>query len=86
MVEAPSAADVIKQQIELDNSIKKLAASAAAERKASDDRVVINSRGERRVLRVIETPLHGSADVALGGYAIDSTGLDKAKVGTAPAY
>ncbi len=79
MVEAPNAGDVIKQQIELDNSIKTLAASAASARKASDSRVVINSRGERRVLRVIETPLHGSADAALGGYAIDSTGLDKAK-------
>ena len=79
MVEAPSAADVIKQQIELDNAIKTLAAKAAAERKPSDDRVVINSRGERRVLRVIETPLHASGDAALGGYAIDSTGLDKAR-------
>ncbi len=79
IVEAPSAADVIKQQIELDNSIKKLAATAASERKPNDDKVVINSRGERRVLRVIETPLHGSGDAALGGYAIDSTGLDKAK-------
>ena len=79
MVEAPNAGDVIKQQIELDNSIKTLAASAASERKASDDRVVINSRGERRVLRVIETPLHGSGDAALGGYAIDSTALDKTK-------
>ena len=79
MVEAASAADVVKQQIELDNSIKSIAATAAKESKPSDDKVVINSRGERRVLRVIETPLHGSGDASLGGYAIDSTGLDKAK-------
>ncbi|MFC2952331.1 PAS-domain containing protein [Marinicaulis aureus] len=79
VVEAPNAADVIKQQIELDNSIRKLAASAASERKASEGRAVINSRGERRVFRIVETPLHGSGDAALGGVAIDVTELDKAK-------
>lgn len=79
-VEAPSAADVIKQQIELDNSIKKLAAAVAEESKPNDSHVVVNSRGERRVLRIIETPLHGSGDAALGGYAIDITELDKTKV------
>jgi len=79
VVEAPSAGDVVKQQIELDNSIKKLAASAAAERKANEGRAVINSRGERRVFRIVETPLHGSGDAALGGVAIDVTELDKAR-------
>ncbi|WP_375208196.1 sensor histidine kinase [Hyphococcus sp.] len=79
VVEAPSAADVIKQQIELDNSIKKLASSAATERKANEGRAVINSRGERRVFRIVETPLHGSGDAALGGVAIDITEQDKAK-------
>ncbi len=79
IVEAPNAADVIKQQIELDNSIKKLAASAATERKANEGRAVINSRGERRVFRIVETPLHGSGDAALGGVAIDITEQDKAK-------
>ena len=79
IVEAPSAVDVIKQQIELDNSVKAIAARAAADRTPGEDRIVINSRGERRVLRVIETPLHESGDASLGGYAIDSTGLDKAK-------
>ena len=79
IVEAPSAADVIKQQIELDNTIKKLAATAAAERKANEGRAVINSRGERRVYRIFETPLHGSGDAALGGVALDVTELDKAR-------
>ncbi len=79
VVEAPSIGDVIKQQTELDNSIKKLAASAAAERKASESKAVINSRGERRVFRIVETPLHGSGDAALGGVAIDVTEQDKAK-------
>ena len=80
MVEAASLSDVVKQQIELDNSIRKLAASAASDRKAGEARVVINSRGDRRVLRVVESPLHGSGDAALGGCAIDITELDKAKV------
>ncbi len=79
IVEAPSASDVIKQQIELDNSIKNLAATAAAERTPCEDRIVINSCGERRVLRIIETPLHGSGDAAIGGCAIDTTALDKTK-------
>ena len=79
IVEAPSVADVIKQQVELDNTIKKLAATAASERKAHEGHAVINSRGERRVFRIVETPLHGSGDASLGGVAVDITELDKAK-------
>jgi signal transduction histidine kinase/predicted RNA-binding protein with TRAM domain len=79
LVEASSVGDVIKQQIELDNTIRKLAASAAAERKAHEGRAVINSRGDRRVFRIVETPLHGSGDAAMGGFAIDVTEQDKAK-------
>lgn len=79
VVEAPSVADVIKQQTELDNTIRKLAATAASERKAHEGRAVINSRGERRVFRIVETPLHGSGEASLGGVAIDVTELDKAK-------
>jgi signal transduction histidine kinase len=78
-VEATSAAEVIRQQTELDPSIKNVAGNAATERKASEGRIIINSRGERRVLRVIESPLHGSGDAALGGFAIDATELDKTK-------
>ncbi len=79
LVEAPNVADVLKQQIELDNTIRKLASTAASERKANEGRAVINTRGERRVYRIIETPLHGSGDAAMGGVAIDVTELDKAK-------
>ncbi|MEO1136607.1 MAG: PAS-domain containing protein, partial [Pseudomonadota bacterium] len=79
LVEAPSVADVIKQQTELDNSIRKLASTAASERKPNEGRAIINSRGDRRVFRIIESPLHGSGDAALGGFAIDVTELDKAK-------
>ncbi len=80
IVEAPSAADAVKQQIELDNTIRKIAASAATERKANEGRAVINSRGERRVYKIVETPLHGSGDAALGGVALDITELDKARI------
>jgi signal transduction histidine kinase len=79
IVEAPSVADVIKQQTELDNTIKKLAATAASERRAHEGRAVINTRGERRVFRIVETPLHGSGEASLGGVAIDVTELDKAR-------
>ena len=79
IVEAASLSDVLKQQVEIDNANKKLAASAAAERKAGEHRIVINARGDRRVLRVVETPLHGSGDAALGGVAVDITELDKVK-------
>lgn len=79
LVEAPSAPDVIKQQTELDNAIRKLAETAASERKPHEGRAIVNSRGERRVFRIVETPLHGSGDAALGGVAIDLTELDKTK-------
>ncbi|MEZ5892884.1 MAG: PAS-domain containing protein [Parvularculaceae bacterium] len=79
LVEAASPADAVKQQIELDNSIKKLAASAASDRKANEGRAVINTRGERRVFRIVETPLHGSGDASLGGLAVDVTEQDRAK-------
>ena len=78
-VEAGSAADVIRQQIELDPAARKLAADASSERKLAEARIVINANGERRVMRIIETPLHGSGDAALGGMALDATELDKAK-------
>ncbi|MEM8771713.1 MAG: PAS-domain containing protein [Pseudomonadota bacterium] len=79
MVEATSAADVIRQQLELDPSVRNIAREASDNRKMSEAPVVINANGERRVLRIVETPLHGSGDAALGGVAIDTTDLDKAK-------
>ncbi|WDI30477.1 PAS-domain containing protein [Hyphococcus flavus] len=79
IVEAANVGDVIKQQTELDNTIKKLASTAASERKPQDGKTIINSRGERRVFRIVEMPLHGSGDAALGGVAIDITEQDKAK-------
>ncbi len=78
-VEATSAADVVRQQIELDPAIRTLAGEASNARKTAEAGVIINSKGDRRVFRVVETPLHGSGDAALGGLAIDATELDKAK-------
>ncbi|CAK9039558.1 Sensor protein DivL [Durusdinium trenchii] len=79
-VEAASALDVIKQQIELEPSLKKLSASATNNRKAEEGRIIVNSRGERRVMHVIETPLHGANDAAIGGFATDATELDAARI------
>jgi len=78
-VEAPSAADVVRQQIELDPALRTLAGDAASSRKVADSSVIINTKGERRVFRVVETPLHSSGDAALGGVAIDISDFDKAK-------
>lgn len=78
-VEAPSAPDVIRQQTELDPSIKKIAEDALSTKAPSEGRAVINSKGERRVLRIIETPLTGNGEAAQGGFAIDATELDKTK-------
>lgn len=78
-VEAQSPAAVLKDQIELDKSARKIAEKAAAERKTGEGRIIVNIRGERRVLKICETPLHGAGDAALGGFAIDITELDKSR-------
>jgi signal transduction histidine kinase len=78
-VEAPSAGFVLKGQIELDPAARKIAETASQERRPAEGRVIVNMRGERRVLRVVETPMHGADGAALGGVAIDVTDLDRAK-------
>jgi signal transduction histidine kinase len=79
-VEAASAAAVIKDQIELDPSVRKIAEKAASERRAIEARVVVNIKGSRRSLRVTETPAHAAGDAAIAGFAIDMTELDRAKI------
>ena len=79
LVGADSQNQVINQQIELDSSLKLLAADAARDREAKASRVIVNSKGKRLVLRVHETPLHDAGDASLGGMATDSTELDKTK-------
>lgn len=78
-VEAQNLAVVLKDQIELDAGARKIAEKAAAERRAIEGRVIVNIRGERRVLRIAETPMHAAGDASLGGFAVDMTDLDRAK-------
>jgi signal transduction histidine kinase len=78
-VEAVSASAVLKDQIELEPGARKIAEKAAADRKPSEGRVIVNIRGDRRVLRIVETPMHNAGEAALGGLAIDVTELDKAR-------
>lgn len=78
-VEAANAGAVLKDQIELDPSVRKVAEKAAAARQPAESRAIVNIRGERRVLRITETPAHTAGDAALGGFAIDITELDKAR-------
>ncbi len=85
MVEAINLEEVIENQIEIDPAFRKLAARAQEEfsrssgRRIIDDIVVVNIRGMRRVLRIMEQPMHGAGDAGLGGIAIDITKLDKAQ-------
>lgn len=78
-VEAVAPAIVLKDQIELDAAVRKIAEKAAAGRRAVDGRVIVNIHGERRVMRVVELPMHAAGESALGGVAIDITDLDKAR-------
>ncbi|WP_306252325.1 PAS domain-containing sensor histidine kinase [Parvularcula sp. IMCC14364] len=85
MVEAINLEEVLENQIEIDGAFKKLAERAREEfsrstgRKVVDDLVVVNVRGMRRVLRIMEQPMHGAGEACLGGIAIDITKLDKAQ-------
>lgn len=78
-VEASSAAIVIKEQIELDAAAKKIAERAAAERRAVEGRVLLNSKGQRRALKIVETPVHAAGDAAIAGFAVDITELEKTR-------
>ncbi len=78
-VEATSAAAVLKDQIELDASARKIAERAAAERRAIEGRIVVNIKGARRALKVTETPVHAAGDAAIAGFAIDVTEFEKAR-------
>ncbi len=78
-VEATSAAVVVKEQIELDAAVRKIAERAAAERRSADGRILINAKGARRALKVTETPVHAAGDAAIAGFAVDITELEKAR-------
>lgn len=78
-VEAPNMAAVLKDQTELDPAARKIAEKAAAERRAAEGRIIVNIRGERRVLKLSETPMHNAGDASLGGFAIDISELDKTR-------
>lgn len=78
-VEATSAAVVLKDQIELDAAVRKIAERAAAERRAVEGRVLVNIKGARRALKVTETPVHAAGDAAIAGFAVDISELEKAR-------
>ncbi|MEM9169847.1 MAG: ATP-binding protein [Pseudomonadota bacterium] len=78
-VEAPSPSAAVSGQIELDPSLRARAQAAAADKKAVEAAVSVNIEGDRRALRVFETPLHGAGAAAIGGFAIDVTEIERAK-------
>jgi signal transduction histidine kinase len=85
MVEAINMDEVISDQKEIDPGFVNVARKAKTEhersgRKAADDLIRVNIRGQRRVLRVIEQPLHtAGGKVSMAGLAIDVTRQDRAQ-------
>ncbi|MCW3797053.1 PAS-domain containing protein [Sphingomonas sp. BN140010] len=80
-VEAPSAAAVIKDGIELIDGPGSKGAKAAAQRALADDRPFSRNQpatigGERRMLRLVDVPLGGGA---VAGFAIDIQDLEDAR-------
>ncbi len=84
MVEAISLQEVVDDQLEIDPAFRDLAEKARAEiqrtgRRAVDGIIKVNVKGQRRVLRVIEVPMHGAGEAGFGGMAIDVTRQERAQ-------
>lgn len=84
MVEAINLAEVVDNQVEIDPEFRKVAEKARAEssrpgRRAVDGVVTVSIKGQRRVLRVVEVPMHGSGGASFGGMAIDITRQERAQ-------
>ncbi|MCA8890028.1 MAG: hypothetical protein KDA46_14435, partial [Parvularculaceae bacterium] len=78
-VEAPSASVVLKDQMELDSAVRRIAERAANERRPAEGRVTLNIKGVRRVLKVSEAPMHSAGDASVAGFAIDITELERTR-------
>lgn len=84
MVEAINMQEVIDDQLEIDPAFRDLAERAKQEvarsgRRAVDGIIKVNVKGQRRVLRVIEVPMHGAGEASFGGMAIDVTRQERAQ-------
>lgn len=78
-VECATPTIALKDQVELDPAVRKIAEKAAAEKRTVEGRIIVNIEGERRVLKVSETPMHNAGDAAIGGFASDVTELDRTR-------
>ena len=84
MVEAVNMEQVIDEQVEIDPAFRALAERAEKEmsrsgRRAVDDVATVTVKGQRRVLRIVESALHGVGEGSLGGLAIDVTAQARAR-------
>lgn len=79
LVEASGIQQVLKNQIEIDSTTRKTAIRASTGHAPCEQRVIINSGGERRVLLLTEIPMHDSGQAGLGGFAVDITETDRAR-------
>ena len=78
-VEAASPQEAVERGIELDGALKAVAQNAAESRQPTERRCRAVVKGARRILRIIETPLHGAGGAALGGAAFDETATAEAE-------
>ena len=78
-VEGATPASVLNDQVELDPAVRRIAEKAAAEKRTVEGRVIVNISGERRVLKVSETPMHMAGAASLSGFAVDMTELDRTR-------
>ncbi|MEL7016519.1 MAG: ATP-binding protein [Pseudomonadota bacterium] len=78
-VESNSPSEVLRKQIELDPGAKKIAEEASATRQRAMGQIVVNIDGNRRVLRIVETPMHSAGGSGIGGIALDITDLDRSQ-------
>lgn len=83
LVEAINMQQVLDEQIEVDPAFRALAEKARSDaelagRRTVDGIVKVTARGQRRVLRIIETPMHGAGEASFGGMAIDISRQERA--------
>ncbi|MEL7487067.1 MAG: ATP-binding protein [Pseudomonadota bacterium] len=78
-VEGATPATVLTDQVELDPAVRRIAEKAASEKRTVEGRVIVNIGGERRVLKVSETPMHTAGASSLSGFAVDMTDLDRTR-------
>jgi signal transduction histidine kinase len=78
-VEAESVMAALREQREIDSAARRIAEKATTDRRTADGKVAVNVKGQRRVFRLTEMPMHSAGDAATFGFAVDVTELERAR-------